>query len=109
MAATASAKVTMALARRGSGGGEAPLAMQTVARQAGLHPDLVLRLIRLGAIEPAGGTRAAPLYPGDSPARLARAVRLRRDLGVGWSGAILALDLLARIDELEARLRRYER
>jgi hypothetical protein len=99
----------MALARRGSGGGDSPLAMQTVARQAGLHPDLVLRLIRLGAIEPAGGTRAAPLYPGDSPARLARAARRRRDLGVGWSGAILALDLLARIDELEARLRRYER
>jgi hypothetical protein len=99
----------MALAQRGTGSSDVPMAIRTVARDAGLHPDLVMRLIRLGAIEPEGGTRAAPLYPSDSPARLARAVRLRRDLGVGWSGAILALDLLARIDELEARLRRYER
>jgi hypothetical protein len=36
-------------------------------------------------------------------------MRLRRDLGVNLAGALLACDLLARIDELEARLRRYER
>jgi hypothetical protein len=35
-------------------------------------------------------------------------VRLRHDLGVGYFGAVLAVQLLARIDELEARLRRYE-
>ena len=40
---------------------------------------------------------------------LARAMRLRRDLGVNLAGALLACDLLERIDELEARLRLYER
>ena len=40
--------------------------------------------------------------------RLARAVRLRRDLGLNYAGAMLACDLLDRIDELERRLRRYE-
>ena len=79
-----------------------------LAREAGLHPDLVRRLIRLGALDPIGGTRAAPRFPRDAAARLARAARLRRDLGLNYAGALLACELLARIDELEARLRRYE-
>jgi hypothetical protein len=99
MAATATTKVTFALARRP---GEGPPEVQALARASGLHPDLVARLIRLGALDGLAGTPAAA-------ARLARVVRLRRDLGVGWSGAVLASELLARIDELELRLRRYER
>jgi hypothetical protein len=50
-----------------------------------------------------------PLSHADAAARLARTMRLRRDLGLDYAGAILACQLLARIDELEARLRRYER
>jgi chaperone modulatory protein CbpM len=68
---------------------------EVIAREAGLHPDLVRRLISLGAVEP---------FDDDAAARLARITRLRRDLGLNWAGAILACDLLARIDELEARL-----
>ena len=71
------------------------VAIETIAHDAGLHPDLVRRLIRLGAVDP-----DAP----DAAARLARTVRLRRDLGLNYSGAILACELLARIDDLEARL-----
>jgi hypothetical protein len=32
-------------------------------------------------------------------------MRLRRDLGVNYAGAVLASELLARIDDLEQRLR----
>jgi hypothetical protein len=71
-----------------------------VARDAGLHPELVARLVRLGFAE---------MGDDDAAARLARAVRLRRDLGLNYAGALLAGDLLDRIAELEARLRRYER
>ena len=71
------------------------VAIETLAHDAGLHPELVRRLIRLGAVEP-----DAP----DAAARLARTVRLRRDLGLNYAGAILACELLARIDDLEARL-----
>ena len=70
-------------------------AIEVLAEDAGLHPELVRRLIRLGAVEP-----DAP----DAAARLARTVRLRRDLGLNYAGAILACELLARIDELETRL-----
>jgi chaperone modulatory protein CbpM len=68
--------------------------IELLAREAGLHPDLARRLVRLGAAE-----LAAP----DAAAHLARVVRLRRDLGLNYAGAILADELLARIEELEAR------
>jgi hypothetical protein len=74
--------------------------LDRTAREAGLHPELVRRLVALGFADPDAI---------DLPGRLARAVRLRRDLGVSWSGALLACQLLDRIDELEARLRHDER
>ncbi|HWE11290.1 MAG TPA: chaperone modulator CbpM [Solirubrobacteraceae bacterium] len=84
------------------GGGR--VGIDVLAGLAGVHPDLVRRLINLGLIAPSGGTRAAPLFQRANAARLARALRLRRDLGLNYAGAILACELLARIDELEARL-----
>jgi hypothetical protein len=92
---------------RRSSGPSRPVELEVLARQAGLHPDLVLRFVRLGLLEPVG--RGRPLFPRDAAARLARAARLRRDLGLNYAGAILASDLLTRIDALEERLRRYER
>jgi chaperone modulatory protein CbpM len=83
--------------------------LEAAAREAGMHPELVLRFVRIGFVDPIGGTADAPLFAPDSPARLARAARLRRDLGLGYAGAILACQLLDRIDQLEARLRDYER
>jgi MerR HTH family regulatory protein len=77
-----------------------------LAHRAGLHPDLVRGLIALGLINPGGGTRAAPLFRAQDASLLAKAVRLRRDLGLNYTGAVLACELLARIDDLEERLRR---
>jgi hypothetical protein len=74
-----------------------PADAEALARRTGLHPDLVRRLIRIGAVDPFGW---------DAAARLARLMRLRRDLGLNYSGAVLACDLLARIEEMEARLGR---
>jgi chaperone modulatory protein CbpM len=78
------------------------LDIEALARAAGLHPDLCERLIRLGLIE-------GPPFADDAASQLARAARLRRDLGLGWSGAVFACELLRRIDDLEAQLRRYNR
>ena len=76
-----------------------PIETRVLAREAGVHPDLVRRFVALGLLEP---------YPVDAAARIARAARLRRDLGVNYAGAVLACELLARIDELQLRLSRYE-
>jgi chaperone modulatory protein CbpM len=74
------------------------LAVQRLARESGLHPDVVRRLVRLGLVRPS--------YSPAAPALLARAARLRRDLGLDYAGAVLACELLARIDDLQAQLDR---
>lgn len=79
--------------------------IEALASDAGIHPELVRRLIRLGLIEQSGGTAAAPLFRRQDAPMLARAARLRRDLGLNYAGAVLACELLSRIDELEQRLR----
>jgi hypothetical protein len=76
-----------------------PIETRALAREAGVHPDLVRRFVALGLLEP---------YPVDAAARIARAARLRRDLGMNYAGAVLACELLGRIDELQRRLSRYE-
>jgi hypothetical protein len=73
-----------------------------LARASGLHPELVRRFVALGLLD-RGDVSA------DAVARLARAGRLRRDLGLNYAGAVLATELIARIEDLEARLRHYER
>jgi len=78
--------------------------IEVLARDSGLHPEVVSRLARLGLLEIAGDSQFAP----DAAARLAQAARLRRDLGLSYGAAVLTCELLARIDDLEARLRRYE-
>ncbi|HEY2437456.1 MAG TPA: chaperone modulator CbpM [Solirubrobacteraceae bacterium] len=78
--------------------------IETLAHEAGIHPEVARRLMALGLTAPMGGTAGSPLFAREDGLLLARAVRLRRDLGLNYSGAVLACELLARIDELEQRL-----
>jgi hypothetical protein len=101
MASTTRSRRTESPAR----GDPSLLALETLAQRAGLHPLLVRRLAQLGLLEPGGGTAAAPLYHAKDAALLVRAVRLRGDLGLNYAGAVLACELLARIEDLERRIR----
>jgi hypothetical protein len=76
--------------------------IEVLAHDAGLHPEVCERFIRLGLLD-------GPPFAVDAASQLARAARLRRDLGLGWSGAVFACELLRRIDDLEAQVRRYNR
>jgi hypothetical protein len=78
-----------------------PIEVRVLAAESGVHPDLVRRFIALGLFDPRRPPR-------DAAAQLARAARLRRDLGLNYAGAVLATELLARIEVLERRLSRYE-
>jgi chaperone modulatory protein CbpM len=80
--------------------------LDELAREAGLHPELVRRLARMGLVTPL--SVRPELWSRASAPRLARAARLRRDLGLNYAGALLASELLDRIEELERRLRRHE-
>jgi hypothetical protein len=97
-----------ALRRRPASGAATPVELEVMARDAGLSPELAGRLVRLGVVEAVRPGERPPRFAPEAAERLARAVRLRRDLGLPYSSAALVFDLLARIDELEGRLRRYE-
>ncbi len=79
--------------------------LAVIARQAGVRVTLVRRYIEFGLFEPAAGPSQPPLFAESAASRLARAERLRRDLGLNYAGAVLACELLDRIRELEDQTR----
>jgi hypothetical protein len=80
---------------------EQPVELAVVARQAGVRVTLVRRYVEFGLFELCSEPDQPPLYDPSCASRLARAERLRRDLGLNYAGAVLACELLDRIRELE--------
>jgi hypothetical protein len=81
------------------------LSLDSFAVRAGLHPELVRRWVALGLLEP---TRDATGRLWFAPAALrtvARIQRLRAGLAVNYAALGLVIDLLDRIEVLEAALR----
>jgi DNA-binding transcriptional MerR regulator len=77
-----------------------------VAREAGVKIVHVRRYLEFGLFEPDPSAAAGPTrFDPSTAARVARAERLRRDLGLNYAGAVVVCELLDRISELEARLR----
>lgn len=68
------------------------------------EPDAVIELVAHGVLDPQGGDSRDWRFAGDSLRRSRLALRLIRDLGVNVAGAALALELMARIDQLHALL-----
>ena len=80
---------------------EEPLTLEAVAEAVGTRPRLLARLIRLGVLDTISDQPDAPLLPTRAVIRLRRMSRLRRDLGVNFAGAVVILDLVERIEQLE--------
>jgi chaperone modulatory protein CbpM len=78
--------------------------LTVVARQAGVKIVHVRRYLEFGLFEPHpdAATKTPRFDPGNA-ARVARAERLRRDLGLNYPGAVLVCELLDRISQLETR------
>jgi DNA-binding transcriptional MerR regulator len=74
-----------------------------LARLARLHPEMVDKLVDWGLIEPVKWEPKL-LFPETAVPRIWRIMRLRRDLGINWSGIGVVLDLLDKIDELEREI-----
>lgn len=94
--------MTTALARR------PVLDLEQFARASGLHPDLILRLVALGLLDP---VRDASGQLGFSPSELivvARIQRLRSGFALNYAALGLVCELLDRIDELEQAIRHRE-
>jgi hypothetical protein len=86
----------------GAGGGLVELTV--LAREAGIRTESASRFVTLGLPAPSGGSPRAPLFRRDAASVRASVERLRSELGLNHAGAVLAYELLARIEELEARL-----
>jgi hypothetical protein len=72
-----------------------------LAHHAGVRVTLVRRYLEFGLFEPCAGSSQPPLFDPSCASRLARAERLRRDLGLNYAGAVLVCELLDRIHYLE--------
>lgn len=83
------------------------LTAEQLSQHCGLHHDLVRWFVRQGLVDPWGQTE--DLFPPEATARVQKIVRLHRDLNVNYDGIALVLELLERIEVLEARLERRAR
>jgi hypothetical protein len=78
--------------------------LTVVARQAGVRILHVRRYLEFGLFEPHPASAAhTPRFDPGNASRVARAERLRRDLGLNYAGAVLVCELLDRISRLETR------
>ncbi len=83
--------------------------LHEAAFRAGLHPELLERFIRLGLIEFIDRKGdGEPLFDSSVVPLLRRILRLRNELGVNYAGIGLVLELMSRIEALEARVRELE-
>jgi len=80
-----------------------PLAQ--LCRVCGLPADEVMALVEEGILDPQGNRPGRWIFPAGSIRRTRTAKRLQRDLEINLAGAALALELLDRIELIQARLR----
>ena len=84
------------------------LSLVEFCRVCRVSADEVFVLVEEGIVEPTSGSTDQWRFHGASVHRVRCALQLRKDLGVNWAGAALALDLLEELQELRTRLRRFE-
>jgi chaperone modulatory protein CbpM len=82
---------------------EVALSGAQLAAAAGISPARLAALVRLGIVEPVGGPDE---FTAATARRLRRLLRLERDLDVDVEAAAVIMDLLERLDRLEAELAR---
>jgi hypothetical protein len=84
------------------------LTLEGFARATDLHPDLVRRLVALGLFDVQVGPAGEHRFHESQLAVAARIERLRCWLGLSYSSIGVVVDLLDRIERLEAALRELE-
>jgi hypothetical protein len=81
------------------------LDLETFSRAAGMHPELVRRLVALGLLEAQADAAGELWFPPTQLSAAARVQRLRAGFGLNYAALGLVLDLLDRIARLERALR----
>jgi chaperone modulatory protein CbpM len=81
------------------------LSLDSFAARAGMHPELVRRLVALGLLEPFRDATGRLWFTAPQLRAAARIQRLRAGLSVNYAALGLVMDLLDRIEVLETQLR----
>jgi len=84
---------------------QATFTLAQLCRSCGVEAELIEAMIEQGILDPTDRPSRHWRFPATSLRRTRITLHLQRDLGVNLAGAALALDLLERIEALEARLR----
>jgi chaperone modulatory protein CbpM len=82
------------------------LDLDEFAAAAGLHPELVRRLVALGIIDAGRDPKGRLWFSRSQLADIARVQRLRAGFALNYAATGLVIDLLDRIAVLEAATRR---
>jgi MerR family transcriptional regulator/heat shock protein HspR len=90
-------------------GSSSYLKLRDVAYHCGVHPELVGRFVDLGLLDIADrDISGEALFEEDVVHLVRKILRLRNELGVNYAGIGVVLELMAKIDALEARIRELE-
>jgi chaperone modulatory protein CbpM len=81
------------------------LSLESFAARAGMHPELVRRFVALGLLEPVHDATGRLWFAAPQLRAVARIQRLRAGLSLNYAALGLVMDLLDRIEVLEASLR----
>ncbi len=80
-----------------------------LACRVGLHPELIERFLRLGLIEYSDlAENGDPLFDSGVVPIIRRILRLHDELGINYVGIGVVLELMSRLETLEARIRELE-
>jgi MerR family transcriptional regulator, heat shock protein HspR len=83
--------------------------LSEVADRCGIHPELIERFVEIGLVEFVDrDSDGEGLFQEGIIPIIRRILRLRNELGVNYAGIGVVLELMARIDALEARIRELE-
>lgn len=86
------------------------LTLPQLASLCGVHPDLIVRFVDLGLLDPLEERAGIPsVFASSAVDVVHKILRLRRDLGINYVGIGVVLELMRRIEVLEARVRELER
>jgi chaperone modulatory protein CbpM len=75
-----------------------------LCRSCSVQAEFIEALVAEGILEPNGRHTQHWCFPASSVRRTRITLRLQQDLGINLAGVALALDLIERIEQLEARL-----
>lgn len=100
------AKYSMVL-RRCVAGGTASVGVTEIADLCNTHAYIINRFVCLGLVDPTGRDENSEewIFQREVIPLVRKIIRLRNELGINYAGIGVVLDLLSRIEELEAQIR----